>query len=148
VKNLELASLVPIEHVSKIKIIKGRHWNSTKRYWAVPYTEETIKYLMDVFGEEVVINSSSLTNSDFKSWKGKTCKSKAVHSDFLDLQENGLDDLLNISSAKNCAEEGKYIKLVETSKYVQSKSTEEIQGLLPAVSERTKEVLLLVTKGT
>ena len=50
-----------LEQVSKIKTIKGRRWYPTDRYWEVPYTEETVKYLICVFAEEVFIESSSLT---------------------------------------------------------------------------------------
>lgn len=49
------------DQVSKIKTIKGRRWYPNDRYWAVPYTEETVKYLTRVFVEGVFVESSTLT---------------------------------------------------------------------------------------
>ena len=65
VNNTELrisfTSPFSLDQVSKIKTIKGRRWYPTDSYWAVPYTEETVKYLTRVFAEEVCFESSILT---------------------------------------------------------------------------------------
>jgi len=65
---ISFTSPFSLDQVSMIKAIKGRRWYPTDRYWAVPYTEETVKYLIRVFTEEVFLKSLSLSkDSNFKN---------------------------------------------------------------------------------
>lgn len=46
------------ENLTRIRKVKGRSWDSLKRYWVVPKTEKTVRELIDAFGEELVFDKS------------------------------------------------------------------------------------------
>ena len=109
-----------LDLVSMIKTIKGRRWYPVDKYWAVPYAEETVEYLLCVFAEEEVsFDSSGLTkNSNLTLGSDQTSDSK----------------------------EGKCIELNGTSEYNLSEGIEETNESLPVISGQKAEVCLLVQK--
>ncbi len=135
-----------LEQVSKIKTIKGRRWYPIDRYWAVPFTEETVKYLICVFAEEEVIFDLAKLPKDGNFTEAVlTCNSENVCLDSWDSQTQGLGDLLNNTSA-NKSEVGKYSDLIGPCNNELSNGTEITKGSLLAKSDRATELLLLVRK--
>ncbi|WP_045576111.1 hypothetical protein [Desulfosporosinus sp. I2] len=126
---ISFSSPFSLDQVSKIKTIKGRRWYPTDRYWTVPYTEETVRYLTHVFVEEATFKSFSLAkDSNFTFETEQFSNSKEGCPDFLAPHENRLSDMTNIGDDNL------------------SKFAKETIKSLPYVSDRSSELLLLVRK--
>lgn len=46
------------DNLKRIRTIRGRGWDSSKKYWVVPKTEKTVRELIDAFGEELVFDEA------------------------------------------------------------------------------------------
>lgn len=49
------------EKVRKIKTINGRQWEPDEKYWTVPYTEESIDKITEVFSSNTIKFHNSIT---------------------------------------------------------------------------------------
>ncbi len=137
-----------LEQVNKIKTIKGRRWYSTDKYWAVPYTEATVKYLLCVFAdEEVLFNSANMAkDSNVILGSDQPSNRKEGYLNLLDSLENGLDDLQKITCVENYGAGDKCLEMIGKGNHNLTKGMEEAKESLPAMSDRTTELLLLVRK--
>lgn len=49
------------EYVQRIRKIKGRKWDNPNRLWLVPKTEKTIKDLIKLYGEKLILDQSTIS---------------------------------------------------------------------------------------
>jgi len=145
ISNIELRisfiSPFSLDEVSKIKTIKGRRWYPIDRYWSVPFSEETLKYLTRVFAKEVFFKSFypvKDSNSTFET--DQFSISKVGYPDFWNQHKNSMNKLTNITNNKSCKETDKHLEFKGI--HDLSKGTKETIRSLPSMSDRRTKILL------
>ncbi|MGE5605120.1 MAG: site-specific tyrosine recombinase/integron integrase [Bacteroidota bacterium] len=71
--------------VTKIKSIKGRYWHQMEKYWTVPFNEENIVLLLDLFKDETIFVDAALIQ-----WKNGLANQFPQEKEFLDKLEKEL----------------------------------------------------------
>ena len=65
--------------VKKIKLIDGRRWDPEEKFWTIPYTEEAVEQLFNIFEDEEILVDESLDLDIYRGSIGaQTWKSKVL----------------------------------------------------------------------